>query len=444
MVPDMAAVKPLASQPTGSKVGDPWIDRGAVCDGKQAGAAGCLFDDGQRLRLIIRIQERVITAATNYKMAVESLRVDQLMKDEDDLPWVLSLALDIAGAHMAVVVGKALKRMHAGAAASELTEAIGQPKGAEVPTTSGSTTSVNEKRIDTLVTKGFDVGKKQARTTATDTSNRDDASRKVKSLTFLELLKKGCDRAFFAFEQRIASEGTDVELSVVWQSLDPQQHEPALYKAALAEKLSRFLSSGVSEVGRKAVYDAGHDRTVARHTRVVLVRDIQGKETAWYQSEDGIHEQDTVLACDPRAEEFSRTLGATEAKCEFGPRTSHENRQIGKRVPDEFLELAIARSEEAWGVTQTIDHPMVTHLKSHGTTPAAVQPAPTPLPSSSVFQRPVADSWISDKSNGLPSNSVFSTTTTPSRIQSEPGSEPRFMMSGPSDDTVATMPGGAR
>ena len=110
--PDIGKVAPGKTKAVQTyDLGVHFLDHGAVCDGKDENTTGCFLRDGQRLRLINDFMILVVNAMGNYKDALTDLRIEELLKEDDDLHWVVSLALDVAGAHFLGVAAKALKRV---------------------------------------------------------------------------------------------------------------------------------------------------------------------------------------------------------------------------------------------------------------------------------------------------------------------------------------------
>lgn len=439
--PDVAKAMPHRAAPGSSKVGNPWIDRGAVCDGQPAGTAGCLYEDNQRLRLIMLIQHRITAAATNLKIAAQDLRIAELMKKEDDLPWVLSLALDLAGAHIAVTVGQTLKALRAAGAArlSELSLHAGL-RG-EYSSTSWTSRAehalgfINDKAIDGAIHNGFEIGKKPVQSGLTSDLNADDVTAQQAAVSFLDELRDTSDVAFGAFAQQAFSIGSDVELLAIYEGMDPAFHKVGVYKAALSAKLKRFEASGVRQIGRQGAIQGAAGGTIARHTRVVLVRDWQGNTTPWYQTQDGAPTLSSTAHCDPNATAGFHSVGFADAACSFGPTWAREMK-LSAPVPMEFRAIAVARSEQIWGATQTIEDPFITQMATYGVGPqpkGAVHPvAGADLPAGSIFARQPVSS-LAPTAGGLPANSIFAPVSAPM---------PDDMAISSAADMLTTLPGG--
>jgi hypothetical protein len=432
----------------GRDVGDQWIDHGAVCDGKDMSTQGCFLSDLQRLRLIIEFKDRVQTASTNYKDALLELRVDELMKKEDDLNWVLSLALDLAGAHLVVVAAKALKGLKAAGAAKLADIADRAAYTGTYSDTSWSTRAdsalqvVTDARIDGMLKSGFAAAKKPASGALQKGQNRGDESAKQATVSYIAQLQDGCDIAFKAFERQAIGHTNDAELVVLYEGMHERLHTKGTYKTALNEKLKRFRASGVNDIGRKQVLDrrTGY-ADVHRDTRVVFVQGMHGVKTAWYQSQEGDFNPSVRHVCDPGAPLPKDNNGV----CKFGARDPREAARLERAVPDEFKEAAIARSEQKWGPIETIEDPYVSYVKSLGldvekmNQPASKQTPPaSPVspPAPSIFANKPPVPWSDPTLDGLPSNSIFSpaaqstpaSSTAPSpQLQSPVESDPFAM-----------------
>jgi len=262
--PDIGKVAPGKTKAVQTyDLGVHFLDHGAVCDGKDENTTGCFLRDGQRLRLINDFMILVVNAMGNYKDALTDLRIEELLKEDDDLHWVVSLALDVAGAHFLGVAAKALKRVKAGGLA-KLTEAgLDAARRGEVSDRSWNSraetllAAVTDKGIDGYTKTGFDAGKKHISKGVQSALHADDSTDKGNTLAFIAQLKNSCDAGFMAFARHATGSATDAELVVLWEGMQVQHHTPDAYKAELQEKLARYKQSGVTDIGRKL----SHDRT---------------------------------------------------------------------------------------------------------------------------------------------------------------------------------------
>lgn len=333
-----SASLPAATGPTGNT----WIDNGAACDTKSGD--GCFLIASQRMRLMVELGERVMAAQTNYKLALVELRVDQLMKKEDDMNWVLGLALDVVGAHILRVGLDVLK--NARAAGLDHLSTMVESKMAHAA--DGVLHAVSDEKIGEYATKAFGHVQKAAEKGGDKAANRDLESDKEKSVSYGDELIEQCDAAFQRFLSSARATSNDAELLVLHDEMDAANHTVGSYKEELGKKISRFTKSGVDEIGSRHTADRQAQRyEVTLNTRVVWVRDpIGGGKTLWYQSS-----QDAVINKVPKT---------------FEPESAVGQNELERRVPDEFKEAAIAKSEARWGPTQTIANPMQSVVPSLG------------------------------------------------------------------------------
>ncbi|MDB4956523.1 MAG: hypothetical protein JWO36_4092 [Myxococcales bacterium] len=370
------------------QVGDAWIDHGAVCDGRTDPAHGCFLHDPQRLRLIIDFKDRVQTAATNYKIALTQLRVDELVQKDDDLNWVLSLALDVIGAHFLSVATGALKNLKTSGAskleslavlAAEQGEALG-PWASRAQTL---LTMVDDKAIETYVKAGFDPIKKGVSKAAQAGMNLDDKTARSSALSYIDQLTNGCDVGFDKFALHATAASNDAELVVLWEGMEKVDHTVGAYKTALADKISRFKKSGVNELGRKLTYDRfSHEAEVHRDTRVIWLVHASGARSLWYQSQEGDFNPTYIEKGDPNSDSEYPEYAKTSHP--FGPRDPRESPVLDRRVPTEFQDIAIAKSEQKWGSTPTMEDPSTTLARSLG----MIGPKGKPAAAAATSNRP--------------------------------------------------------
>ncbi len=379
--PDIGKVAPGQTKgPHGPEVGSPWIDHDLVCAGKDKTTAGCFLEDGQRQRLTLSFLDRVQTARNNYKDALIELRVDELMKKDDDLHWVLSIALDVAGAH---VLGMAMRALQTAKAANVV------KRGAET-----LIAAVSDKTIESLTKTGFDVAKKKLSKGVQEALNVDDATDKTNSLSFIAQLRNNCDIGFTTFADRALNSAPDAELVVLWEGMHESNHTHDAYVAELGGKLARYKKSGVTDLGRALTHDreTGYVH-VRRDTRVVWVKNTPGTgRTLYYQSQEGNRDPSVVHREDPGTE----SLFPEHAKWPhaFGPRAPRESPTLGRPVPAEFVETAVMRSEQLWGVTETIE-PTKDWLTANGYDlayrPASPAPGLAPSTTQVIYSMLVGD-----------------------------------------------------
>jgi len=369
--------------------GDVWLEQGAYCDRDDNQDPGCIFSEDVRKRLLARLDRNFLLACSNYKAALAELKIEELLKKDDDLHWIISMALDLAGGHLVKSAAKALASLKAGGVA-RLTAGM---QGAYMSDRSWQSraeavlASVSDKSIESVVKSSFDVAKKGYNKELQTRQNHEQAREKRGSIAFIEQLEKECDRRFVRLLNTAQATATDVVLKALYDSTDPvktDEHTKAAYKAVLGAKLERFRRSGVGNIGRQRADDPvfpGH--TVMRDTRVVWVQDAAtGSKTLWYQRQHGDDNPGTIRPGDPGWDSFPGHAGPYK----FGPHSPRDRATLDRPVPAEFVDAAIARSEQQWGPTPTIASPGFEYFKrflppeAHNVARPADLHAPEPMP----------------------------------------------------------------
>ncbi len=335
-----------------------WADNGPRCGREDKGPTDiCFLDPDKRSRYMTVIREAVTDMKQSYKIALTQLRVEELIKEDDDLDWVASLALDIASAH---ILGLALKGLMK-AKKTGVEKLAGAMVGAHRSGGEASSiqrqafdalTSVSQSDVESWTKPAFDMGKSNARKATTHTDTDDDASTKNMTLSFIDELTTSAEIGFDTFRNR-ASAGDDIALTVMFESLVGAATDVATFKDMLAAKLQRFRSSGVLQIGRKDARDTSvsPSPSVIRDTRVVWRVDADRVKRLFYQSQDGADDPMVVRMGDP---ETAWVPGAKRQK-KFGPSDPLEAPSIGREVPHEFTQTALDVSMQRWGDVPTLD-----------------------------------------------------------------------------------------
>jgi hypothetical protein len=318
-------------------IGVAYADKGPRCEASGGSSPGCFMSAGQRGRLIQLAIDRVSSLAqTNYKLALTQLKVDQLIKKDDDLGWVISLLLDLATSHLAGMASKALSKLKASSIrdASDFglgLDVIGDEDSSWIGKGGDMLRSVSDKTIEGVAKKGFDGAKKVVSKAMKDDKNEAAKSEKAATVSYIDYLETECDVAFDAFKQHAFAEMDDSQLIVMYNGLAPQFHGIPQYKAALTEKIARYKKSGVADIGQKAIGPAEqHVAQLYASKRAIKVREPSGATSVWMYRVISSNQDDPWM----------------DVNADF------------ERVPDEFTEAALSLSEQKWGPIITIDDPV--------------------------------------------------------------------------------------
>ena len=361
--PDVGAIAPGKRNLVQSQLlGNQWGDHGAKCDGNDG--PGCFLADDVRLRYLIDFKDDVRTAATNYKLALQALRFEEMLKKEDDLNWVLALALEIAGAHLLDVAVKALGGLKA-TRAQKFVSAAFKSENFEGWSANAAKTlnAITAKQLETYTKVPITAAKKKVSDGVKDGNNAEPKAEKTAVLSYIDQLTEECDIAFRSFQSNASANAPDAELAVLFDGMNPENHTVGIYKDVLGQKLQRFKKSGVLDLGRKDAKDRVTGQVgVYRDTRVVWLRDITNHRRLYYQAQEGNADYAVIRPGDPGD---PRSFPEQS----FGPHDPREKPELGDPVPEEFQAVAIARSEQQWGPTNEIEDPYIGWLKSQGLDP---------------------------------------------------------------------------
>jgi hypothetical protein len=297
----------------GYESGNDYIDKGALCD-REPGRDTCFMQPGQRHRMIGLLGDAFVDAGHNYKSAVEALRVDTLLKKDDDLGWIRNLVLDTLVGRFMTVLGDGL------AAARGV---VGQ----------GDWIAAARTRIDTRVRSAVDGSKKALVSQATASQNKTKTNDKAAKLDYLSFLSEQANESFAQLRFGVPGEATDAELVWLFESFNQRgRYSVSTFKAALGDKLQRFHQSGIDKIGQS--WEEGG--AISRHTRVVALHFTSGHPTEhWLEKSDmGAANMD---GADMRADRFEHSA----------PKTAKP--ELVSRIPAEFVEAALARQAQLWG-----------------------------------------------------------------------------------------------
>ncbi|MEO7734843.1 MAG: hypothetical protein ABIY55_28060 [Kofleriaceae bacterium] len=298
--------------------GHPAIDQEPVCDTAPAGE-GCFLDAGKRVQAIAEFRGRVDRAFSAYLAALGSVKLDALLKKDEDLSWVASMVLDVISAHTLTLVTKI-----AGAAMKQL------PAMAKL-----------DERSIQMHLKGFvDAAKKGCSGTLKGEKNAAANASKGAEQGWFKQLAKSAQMAFQQISEAFPMMATDAELLTLSDSFDATNTYQGVYEELLTAKLVRFKDSGIDKIGKHAAgrftKTMGEDSIlthneglVERERKVVRAEYASGHPVELIyrdQDDDGLH-----------------VFGVDNGYRRFKPDLSQ------KPIPQEFWEAATARHEEIWG-----------------------------------------------------------------------------------------------
>jgi hypothetical protein len=309
-------------------------------------SSGCFMSPAQRSRFVVLLLDEIQTAQTNYKDALIELEVEKLIEKDDDLNWMASLVLDLATSHLSTIFSGAIKGLKGTKVQSpaELGLGLDVSMPADVSKWSEAANNaldkVSDKSIESTTKIGFDAAKKKTQKIGKSIQNDQTDEEKTAALSYIDRLKQQCDVGFKAFKDNLLATGSDAELVVVYRGMAPEYQSIGQYKAALAEKLARFKRSGVTDIGQKALRPLqAHVATLYENKRCVWLLDANGNKALWF---------------------YGVVSGNQSMPWENGRDPDIE------KVADEFVDVAVAKSEQKWGATPTFEHPAVGFMRRVG------------------------------------------------------------------------------
>lgn len=340
-------------------------------------APGCFLDKDQRVALVILYEQHLGAVRENCKHAVSELKVEQFIKNTDELPWYVSLLV----AAVAAVLTDGLSVLLEGG----IGLASGLALGAEAATTAeAAIANVNVARMRELISitvpsaaaPAVAISKVAARK-ATDAgthaltpslamavSSDSEATRdKTAAVGYLDFLRNSMDKEFDQLSKKPLSAATDGELLALYQFFDPQKHSTQLYVAKFRASVDRYVHSHASQIGRKLAWDEKRDNShVELETHVAwLITKGAGKRLIYVDRAFSAtfqrlhHDAPTAFsrsgAYDSETHQLSLQQDATWAT-PLGQETHHE-KPLGpdlmlNYVEPEFVDIALQAQDQVW------------------------------------------------------------------------------------------------
>lgn len=359
---------PVPGRTSGVDPRDTYVAHGAVCE-REGASAGCFLTDGQRARHIQTLQQRVQDAAENYKIALLSARMDELVKKpETDIPWVASLLVDLLAGHLIGKLSDAIVAMKNSARLADAAKAVKQQgiqvSGGELDlfkdfeiavnvddpglreSVRRAALNVDSGTIAAGIKKAGDGAKSVGTQQAKKGLSEPGATKQKFAIDYMDQLLGAASTGFVYLRETVPGYANDAQLVAIRKAMAIENHQADTYKAAIEAKVQRFLKSGVTELGRSYANrnaESIHTATrVVRDTRLVWRQYLSGyPRDLGYESQDG--------ATDPNTIEPGTPQMPSKGPQRFGPRRAiTPEAEVGSIVPREFHEAALARHAMLW------------------------------------------------------------------------------------------------
>lgn len=351
-----------------------YFQNGGPCDQDQL-ADGCLYNPIGRQNLLRMVGARIDDAVDQYRDAIRAVQFQTMIKKDAELPWALSMLLDIATAHISIAVGTAIKGVRDGsvkkleniAEGSGLTGWESFSKIAEDSAGNAKLLSairgISDQRVDGILKTTSSSMRKINRSNAQKIRNLDDETKKERQVNFLDTLFEKVSIWGTRFREAVTMDGTDVELLAILGSFEPENHRSSTYQVALRDKMKMFDDLHLEQMGRHFATREEDAHPVERDVQLVWVVYKSGRfpKTLAFQKSDGIR---------------GGTLPeARQQPTSFGAENSYKEPELlGRGVPDEFHEVAIQRHRDVWG-SEPPEH-VIEDIPAMSLNPKKAPPAP--------------------------------------------------------------------
>jgi len=351
-------------------------DRGSNTGVQTAGSCPTKDD---RSTLVATYLSYVNMVATQCFNAITELKIQEEIKNTDEIPWYASVIMSAVAALLTdglsigvAAAGGAAGRVISGAASNA--SAIESTLVADVqkmfsvvsidaPVSSPSTLP------NVVVGKLVDAGSTAAKPPVAHATSRDSEAKQQQqqSLSFLQYLNKQMVLAFKRLIDEPPKKFDDAALAALRDNLDPSldRNQSTAFVAKFSAVLQEFQSSPVSKIGRRNAWDQkrGHER-FELETRVAwLVAKGSGKRliyvdrafSGWFQRQN---ERGSSVADTGRSRAYDsghNQLSLEQDATWNGPLGERTDRELPlgpdmmiKYVEPEFVELAQEKQRDVW------------------------------------------------------------------------------------------------
>jgi hypothetical protein len=221
------------------------------------GASGCTLLPEVRARLVSAYQRKVRIAEAFYVQALGEIGLERLIQRDEELPAIVTLAIDLLGNYVGGVVTKSLLKLR-NAAPREFLKTVDNM--IEFQTTGEDGASPNAIKtlldmtspqgVELIIKTATDFGKKGVKKQASQTLANNE---KEDTLNYIDELKKAAAISFEHLDLDIPGVANDGQMIAAFHAFDAEMgNDVPSFKAALKQKIERYLAT-VAKVGRAAV-----------------------------------------------------------------------------------------------------------------------------------------------------------------------------------------------
>jgi hypothetical protein len=358
------AAPTLSHGASARSIGNSYIAGEGVCqDGETSDR--CFLRTDVRDRLFTGVVGRLGLMATMVSSAVNKLRVDELIKQPEDLDPLTSFLVDVATSYLGTLAGKAVKLLRGAPAKTLLAIGVGR-----VGIEDEDKAKDADSGVVALAIKGaVSISKKGASALANEDTKAEHDVDKVVAVNYLTTMEEGTIEAIKNMDKEVFGNLDDANRILLYLTLD--QLKASEVHAEIAGSLARYRASPASKIGRtqtsrhmektpegsdipgalKHQHAERKDKKIdnvndLRDTKLVMVRTTSDAPPRLYYYK---RDYDGAVAEMPGGDSVMNTKSA-KAQDQLDAVSKDDDFVQYKEVEPEFYDLAIANNMQAWGV----------------------------------------------------------------------------------------------
>lgn len=360
--------KPAPPASSAADIGDAWIENREHCT--NGSDQGCFLTDVQRDRLVTETKLSIRQSETFFVQALTEIGFARLIQKEEELPAIIALALDIASGYLSGLAVKAMKALRSTptwnfhkTVDSMLSFQSGDDTGPSPSLVRNVLNVASPEGLEEVIKAAMDsgkkkiegAGKKKVEDDMTNQAGLDASNRKEVTLNYLDELKISASVSYESLSRSAPGIANDAERIALFKSFTAANgHHVPGFKAALEQKLARYLSSPASEIGRNK-----HRMKDGANPKDSYNATIRDTEVAW-----------VVVSGDPvpklyyMRQDWANNAGSADG---VGDPSYLDGSPNERGVPDhlgqsqqgrltlmrpvepEFQSTALARQQQVWG-----------------------------------------------------------------------------------------------
>lgn len=309
-------------------IGNAYIEGRGFCQ-VRPDARGCELSPDQFRLLVDAYQKRVTAAQIAFGDALGELRVDALLKPDEDAAPLLGMFIDVMASVALGGISSAISAIKSTPAASTFGLGLDLQEVDDVLSVSNVIDGAKD-GINWIVKASVEHGKKALKAPARSTE-------KDITLGYIQSLQNASAIAWEHQREDPPGYATHADLIVLFHAFSASNgFTTPLIRQALASKIQRYLASSTARIGRhqmRTEQDMKIQGNTVRDTKVAWIPDRSGVSVLYYLKQDAPNDQ-------------GRNADMIEL-----PLIAPLDRDFvrDRPVEPEFIEAAISRHRDIWG-----------------------------------------------------------------------------------------------